>query len=202
MQAYDYSAQIKTPDTLGVSDKGSTTALSNDIDALQGYIDVVMSGNSKAQRASPLGNKYFMDTGSQCTDLQGNTQPRFAYINNIPDGSLGIGRGLVPGIQENITQINPMAIFSAFSTVSPCQKITLATRDTNNKAGEESRYVTQSDIESYNPCWFPDRKNPVTNAKCEGMQSRCPPPDPAVRLYLAAVGGLAVFMVYRFFNQR
>jgi len=203
MQSYDYSAQIKAPSQLGVSDKGTLTALSNDINALQGYVDVVMSGKSKAQTVSPLGNKYFMDTGAQCTDTLGKTQPRFAYINNIPDGTLGIGKGLVPGIQENLTYLNPSAIFSAFSTDTPCQKITMATRDAANKSGTESRYVVQSDIETYNPCWFPDRKNPITKAKCaEGMRCRYPEPDPAVKIYFAAVGGLAVYLVYHFFQPR
>ena len=199
MENYSYSDNIKPPSQLGVSDKGNLDALGNDIKALQGYVDVLVSGNSKAQRGgSPMGNKYFFDTGTECKDMTGVSQARFAYINNVPDGWTGIGKGLVPGIIENISYINPGAIFSAFGKDTTCQQITMETRGSNNEGGSESRYVTQADIETYNPCWFPNRKNPITGAKCtEGMQTLHYPKDPAVRLYAAGVGALLLYMVVR-----
>jgi len=200
MQNYAYSDFIKTPQKLGVSSKGTLSALSNDIKAINEYVNVLSSGDSKAQTVSPLGNKYFMDMGSDCKDAAGQTQARFAFINNIPDGKF-MGKGLVPGILEDIANINPSSMFTAFKGDSTCQKITMSTRDINNKTGTESRYVMQSDIDSYNPCWFPNKRNPVNNEKCEGMQSMQLPNDPVLQAYYVGLGALGAYAMYRFMNK-
>ena len=205
METYPYQDMLKEPSKLGVSDKGNLTALGNDVKAIQGYVDVLMSGDSKAQKISPLGNKYFFDTGSACTDQTGTSQARFAYINNIPDGRLMGGRGLVPGVLEDLAALNPASIFKAFSSDKSCQEITMSTRDNSNKAGTESRYVLNSDIEGYNPCWFANKRNPITKSKCEGMANRASnrqmPVDPIVQLYVLGVGGLCAYMAYRIIHK-
>ena len=158
-------------------------------------MNVIGSGQSKAQTVSPLGNKYFMDTGATCKDTAGQSQARYAFVNNIPDGKFG-GKGLVPGILEDLTQVNPSAIFMAFKGESTCQEITMSTRDEKNKVGSESRYVLQSDIDRFNPCWFPDKRNPVSKEKCEGFQSQIPN-DPILKAYYVGLGGLGAYMMYR-----
>lgn len=196
MQSYPYDEFIKSPEKLGVSSKGTLSALSNDIKAINEYVNVLSSGNSKAQTVSPLGNKYFMDTGSECKDAAGVTQARYAYINNVPEGKF-IGKGLVPGILEDLAQVNPSSMFTAFKGDSTCQKITMSTRDDKNKTASESRYVIQADIEKYNACWFPDKRNPVTRDKCEGMQTMQIPNDPILKAYYVGLGGLGAYMMYR-----
>ena len=200
MQSYAYSDFIKAPQQLGVSSTGTLTALSNDIKAINEYVNVLSSGNSKAQTVSPLGNKYFMDMGSECEDSAGRTQARFAFINNIPEGKF-MGQGLVPGILEDVANIDPSSMFTAFKGDSTCQKITMSTRNSENKTGSESRYVLQSDIDSYNPCWFPDKRNPVNNEKCEGMQSMQVPNDPILKTYYVGLGALGAYAMYRFMNK-
>jgi hypothetical protein len=210
MQNYSYHENIKPPDSLGASPKGDLTSLGNNIKALTGYVDVLVSGNSKAQRVSPLGNKYFMNTGTTCKDMNGVSQARYAYINNVPSGNIPIMssamggdmtefRGLVPGVLENMGYLDPTAIFTAFNADTTCQEITMDTRDVQNQTATESRYVTQADIKGYDPCWFPNKKNPVTNAACsEGMQNMGFNGDPVLHLYFALVGGLGVYLVYSF----
>lgn len=195
MQSYEYDKYIKSPDKVGISSKGTLSALSADIKGINEYVNVIGSGISKAQTVSPLGNKYFMDTGATCEDLAGQTQARYAFINNIPDGKFA-GKGIVPGILENLAQVNPSAIFTAFQGDSKCQEITMSTRDEKNMTGTESRYVLQGDIERYNACWFPDKRNPVSQEKCEGFQSQFPD-DPIVKAYYVGLGGLGAYMMYR-----
>ena len=124
---YPYSNYIKSPDKLGASP--SPKALANDVKALISYVEVLVSGNSKAQTVSPLGNKYFMDSGGKCKDTAGVEHKRYVYINNIPDGSIplissAMGQkmtsfeGLVPGVLGNIEYINPAKIFTAFAISS------------------------------------------------------------------------------------
>ena len=178
--AYSYAAHIKSPDEMGAGPKGNYTTLNKDVLAMTGYIDVLVSGNSTAQDVSgPLGSKYFLDTGATCTSSKdGSTVQRYAYINNIPDGDIPLlsgamgtkftqYEGLVPGILEDLGYIDPTILFKAFdSAESDCTEITMDVRDNNNDTGNESQYVADSDISTYNPCWFPDNKNPITGDSC------------------------------------
>jgi hypothetical protein len=201
--SYSYSDNIKSPAQIGASSKGNLTALGDDIDAIEDYIDVLTTGNSKAQTVSPLGDKYFMDTKATCTDASGATQERYVFINNIPDGIIAGEKGLIPGIVEDIIDMDPTSLFTAFSQDNTCQKITMDTRDTNNVEATQSQYVLNSDISDYNPCWFSNNKNPVTSAKCtEGMKVKLrsyggPKQAYVGPLYWLGVGILAAILVHR-----
>ena len=66
---YPYYKNIKTPKEIGMSSKGSLTALGNDINGLIQYVELLVSGNSKASATGkPLGNKFFLQTGAKCVD--------------------------------------------------------------------------------------------------------------------------------------
>ena len=172
--SYPYASFIKTPAQLGASSKGDLATLGKDISALDGYVDVLVSGNSKAQTVSPLGDKYFLDTKTNCSTVTGETVPRFVFINNIPD--MKGASGLVPGLMEDLTYMNPASILSALADDSTCRSVEMAVRDTTNRNSMQSQYVTDSDLSDYNACWFPKKINPVTSAKCEGFSNRNRPP--------------------------
>jgi hypothetical protein len=178
---YSYSKYIKQPSDIGSSPKAN--ALGKNVSALGEYVQTLVTGKSKAQTVSPLGNKYFMNTGGTCKDSSGTTQTRYVFINNIPDGTMpfissGMGvqmtsfEGLVPGVLGDITYLNPFKLFNAFDTQTSCQKIKMEVRDINNISGEEEQYVCDSDISEYNPCWFPDGHNPVSNEKCSSSDGK------------------------------
>jgi hypothetical protein len=192
---YPYEKYIKPPSEIGVKSKGDLETLGKDIDGITAYVGVLMSGNSKAQRAKRLGNKYFMDTNTTCSTEKGETVNRYVFVNNIPSGKLADYQGLVPGILENTAEMNPASLFSAFAPDTPCQKITMTTVDENNQQRVESKYVMQADIADYSPCLFKNKKNPVSGEKCtEGMQM---PRDPVVSVYFFGVGALAAYIVFR-----
>lgn len=200
---YPYHKYIKSPSEMGSSSAGNLTALRKDIDALQSYSNVLMYGDTKAHVGGlpALGNKYFMNTGGTCVAPDGSTQSRYVFINNIPNGIpfLSNGRdsdykGLVPGILGNISYINPFKLFTAFSKNTSCQQITMDTRDINNATSSETQYVLNDDITSYSPCWFPSKKNPVTNESCiEGMTL---PKDKGVQLYATGISVLGIYILY------
>jgi hypothetical protein len=203
METYPYKDMILNPEQMGVSSDGNLGALKADVKAIVSYVDVLASGETRAQVISPLGNAYFMDTGVKCKDKNKVDQDRYVFVNNIPDKSF-IGRGLISGIFQDIGGMNPAGLFKAFSQKEdPCQKITMNTRDNNNKSGQESRYVNNSDIMGYNPCWFSNGTNPVkkTKARCEGFTNRQIPKDPVVQVYLLGIGCIAAYMAYRFIKK-
>ena len=197
---YPYHKFIKTPAEMGSSNAGTLTALGRDIGAMGAYVGVLTTGETSAHvgGVKALGNKYFMKTGATCNAPNGK-QERYIFVNNIPDGTFA-GRGLVPGAIENITYINPLKLFTAFSQGTSCQQITMETRDIKNATSTESQYVLNDDISSYNACWFKNKKNPVTNEKCrEGMTM---PKDTCAQLYLAGLGIVGIYILHRLLHKR
>lgn len=192
---YPYSSYISSPAALGSSQKGDMDTVETDFKILNKYLITLMGpagsfGKDKSSAnttGQPLGNKYFYNTGATCTDTDGNTQQRYIYINNIPDGNIpliasqGSGyTGLVPGIMENMEYMDPTILLKAFEdTDQTCQEITMETVDNYNVKSQESHYVLNSDISTYNSCWFNLQNpstNPVTGETCnnpvESMSTR------------------------------
>jgi len=188
--AYPYYKNIKTPSQLGMSDKGTIQQMTKDINGLINYVELLVTGKSKASTTGgPLGNKFFLQTGAKCgaidkcTDANDSSScenvNRYIYVDNVPQGNIpfissGLGvnfsefKGLIPGAMGNLNVLNPFAIMRAFMSGStpPCQEITMQTIDVNNNKSSETHYVTLVDVENMDPCTFPNNKNPVTGAKC------------------------------------
>jgi hypothetical protein len=188
---YPYYKNIRTPTQIGMSSKGTISQMTADIDGLIQYVNLLVSGKSKASATGkPLGNKFFLQTGAKCAAIDKCSEPndsstcqqtdRYIYINNVPQGNIpfissGMGvnfsefKGLIPGTMGNLNVLNPFAIMRAFMSGStpPCQEITMQTIDVNNNSSSETHYVTLADIQNMDPCSFPNGKNPVTKDKCK-----------------------------------
>jgi hypothetical protein len=180
---YDYVKQIKNPGDLGMSSKGNLSTLGNNISGLVGYVQLLVSGDSKASKTGrPLGNKFFLETGASCNDVtsKGMEAKRHIYINNVPDGNIpfisaGMGmnfkdlKGLVPGTMSNVAKINPLQMLQSFMIISnpECKPIKMETIDVNNNKSTDTKHVAILDIKSMSPCWFPTRVNPETQEKCK-----------------------------------
>lgn len=222
--SYPYYKNIKMPNEIGMSDKGSISALSKDIEGLIQYVEVLVTGKSKASSTGgPLGNKFFLKTGAKCVDNKTNEQvERYIYVNNIPQGNIpfisgGLGvnfsefKGLIPGAMSNLNVLNPFNILQAFLSggTPPCQELTMQTVDVNNNKSSETHYVTLVDIKNMDPCNFMDKTNPIDGTKCketftssfndsEEIQF---PDDPFVQLYFAGLGGIGIYMLYRLMEK-
>jgi len=188
---YPYYKNIKTPTEIGMSDKGTLDQMGKDIDGLIQYVELLVTGDSKASTTGgPLGNKFFLKTGAKCAAIDKCTDKndastceqtdRFIYVDNVPSGNIpfissGLGvnfsefKGLIPGSMGNLNVLNPFAIMRAFLSGSTplCQEITMQTIDINNNKSSESHYVTLADIQNMDPCIFSNGKNAVTGAKCK-----------------------------------
>lgn len=187
---YPYYKNIKSPTEIGISDKGTIQQMSKDINGLIQYVDLLVTGKSKASATgSALGNKFFLKTGAKCLAVDTCTDPsnsstcqqvdRYIYVDNVPNGSIpfistGMGenfsdfKGLIPGAMGNLEVLNPFAIMRAFlsGTTPKCQQLTMETIDSSNSISSETNYVTLVDINDMDPCMFPDKKNPVTGKSC------------------------------------
>lgn len=223
-QDYPYYKNIKTPDELGMSSKGSLKVLGKDIDGLIEYVGVLVSGKSKASvTGKPLGNKFFIKTGAKCKDKDtGEEKDRHVYINNVPMGNIpfissGVGvnfsefRGLIPGTISNLNAFNPAGLFQAFLEGSKpnCQPITMEIIDINNNISTETQYVTTVDVRNMDPCSFKDKKNPVTGVKCKETFDNMDdinynfslPDDPIVQIFFASFGIFGIYLLYKILSK-
>ena len=63
---YPYYEYIKDPSAIGMSDKGSLRQMGKNIDGLIAYVNLLVTGKSKASATGkPLGNKFFLKTGGK-----------------------------------------------------------------------------------------------------------------------------------------
>jgi hypothetical protein len=228
---YPYYKNIKTPSEIGMSDKGTIQQMTKDIDGLIQYVELLVTGDSKASSTGkPLGNKFFLKTGAKCAAIDSCTDPnnestcqkvdRFIYVNNVPQGNIpfissGLGvnfaefKGLIPGAMGNLNVLNPFAIMRAFLSGSnpPCQQITMETITSDNIRSSETNYVTLADITNMDPCTFSNKKNPVSGEKCkEGFEIKSQPEvvipdDPLAQLYFASLSVVGLFILYRLMEK-
>jgi hypothetical protein len=192
------------------------------------YVEVLVGGGGGASKVNgPMGNKFFLKTGAKCKDVQsGKKVDRFMYVNNVPDGTIpfisqGLGgmtfpsfKGLVPGALGDLNVLNPFAIFQSFmmGNYPDCQPLTMQTIDANNNSSQQTQYVATVDIRNMNPCWFSNNRNPITGAACQqAFQNMIKEtgtidaelPDGIVpRLFLASVGGLSLYLLYKLMHRK
>jgi hypothetical protein len=196
--------------------------MGKDIDGLINYVEVLVTGNSKASATGqPLGNKFFLKTGGKCLNKSdGSEQDRWIYIDNVPAGNIpfissGMGvnfsefKGLIPGTISNMNAFNPATLFSAFLAGSKpdCQPLTMETIDIYNNKSTETHYVTLTDIKNMDPCIFQDKHNPLTGQGCretfaninetEDYLEYKIPNDPVVKAYFAGLGLLGGYLLCR-----
>jgi len=221
--SYPYYKNIKLPSEIGMSSKGTIPQLTKNIDGLIKYVEVLVTGKSKASASGgPMGNKFFLQTGAKCLDTQTQEKvDRFIYVNNVPDGNIpflstGLGvnfsefKGLIPGVMSDMNVLNPFNILSSFLSGSTpdCQEITLETVDINNNKSSETHYVTLVDIKNMNACGFKDKTNPQTGVKCKetfvsGKEESPPlPEDPYAQLYFAGLSALGIYILYKLSTKK
>jgi hypothetical protein len=214
---YPYYKMIKTPSEIGMSDDGN--AIAKNIGGLIAYSQVLVSGKSKASKTGePLGTKFFLKTGAKCKDKKtGEKVTRSIYINSIPDGSIpfissGLGtnftsfRGLVPGTLSDLSRINPLEIFQSFmlGTEPECQAINMPTVNNNNVTSNETAYVLTNDIKNMSACWFPNKKNPITNEQCREAFSLIQPKknDFLTHAYLSSISLLCLYIFLKIWLRK
>lgn len=116
--SYNYAKKIKTPKQLKVTAKPTLFALPDDFKAVKHYVETLAKGNPA------LGNRFFVKSGKCSKDgsipeCQG--EDRWIFVNNVSTGRVPCTdyksnyKGLIPGVIEDITYVNPYEIFKALS---------------------------------------------------------------------------------------
>jgi hypothetical protein len=183
---YLYWKRILKPSDMGMSSDGNFGALTNNVGGLINYVEVLVTGNAGSTTGRPLGDKFFLKTGGQCTDVaSGNKVDRYIYIDNVPNGNIpfissGLGgvdftefEGLIPGLLGDLGKLNPLNLFKSFMMGDNpnCMSVYLETitpavdgdlNDTGkDNYGTETQFVAVADVKNMDPCIFNDKKNPA-----------------------------------------
>ena len=80
---YNYAKNIKAPAEMDMSGDGNMTALGKDITGIIAYTKLLVEGTGNAnKKGTPLGNKFYLKTGGQCTSSDGNKHDRYIFVNN------------------------------------------------------------------------------------------------------------------------
>ena len=223
---YPYYRNIKTPSEIGMSSEGTLKQTAKDIDGLIQYVQLMVTGNSTASATGgPLGNKFFLQTGAKCAAVDTCKDPndvsscekvdRYIYVDNVPEGNIpfissGMGvnfsefKGLIPGAMGNLNVLNPFGIMRSFlaGSTPKCQPLTMQTIDVNNAKSSQTHYVTLADIQSMDPCSFPNKVNPLTDQRCrEAFEPYTMPTDPIAQMYFAGVSVLGIYILYRLMDK-
>ena len=215
---YPYYKHIKTPEQLKMSEDGTISALSNNINGLIGYVELLISGSGKASATGkPLGDRYFINTGSKCLDKKTKSEvDRHIYIDNVPGGidlgfiKSGMGqnfketRGLIPGAMGNLQVLNPARLMNAFGDLTKgsfpeCQQITMQTIDDNNITGIEKHYVTLTDIDYIDKKLYSTHN--TSNGSKETFETMKISSDPMDQLYYISLAGLGIYLIYKLTNR-
>lgn len=144
---YSYADELPAPSELGIRRDGSFDGIMRAVGGINYYVDAIGFGESTmlarnmGMNQTPLGIRYFMKTGQQCS----NGADMYEYIDTVPPGlsgrignevknALGVDmKGLAPGIvSDSIGALNPMPLFKSVMEggYPRCKKVTLPVGDT------------------------------------------------------------------------
>lgn len=221
---YEYHKQIKDPKSIGMSDRGSLSQIATNVRGLIDYTEVLVTGGGGASRTGgPIGPKFFLKTGAKCKDNKtGQKVTRYIYLDYVPKGNIpfissGLDsnfsdfKGLIPGSLSNVNDLNPFSMFGAFMTGSTpkCREITMETVDNNNSRSSKTHHVSDYDIKNMDSCSFPNRRNPITNKPCKEIfnvreieDETKLPDDSLIKFYIATLGILGLYLVYKLHNKK
>jgi len=147
--SYSFADELPAPNEIGVRDGGDVGAIMDSAAGINYYVDAIGFGQKtlfNKTDLSPLGIRYFMPTGSTCS----NGAQMWEYIDTTPKGNLlgkrvdsslaAMGlprmRGLAPGILEDARDaLNPLPIFGAAmgSGYPKCKQVIMEVGDLNGR---------------------------------------------------------------------
>lgn len=223
MSEFSYSNIIKTPAEMKSGTKSNQ--LGANISALKGYSSLLLTSDSTANslRGHALGNQTWVPTNTNCVDSKtGISKKRYIYIDNQPSTNTPPDKnattanfefnGLLPGMIDDIFNINPMRLFAAFTEdgIPKCQYVALSTTDkmSKNTEGDEteqyvSNYISEYDLKNVSGCSFQSGVNPYSNHKCpfhpakESFKNISKlPKDNFVRLYFTTLAFVSLYILY------
>ena len=179
---------IRTPSEQGSNTKAKS--VQKNFKVFFSFMDLLISGKGSANKCPGVpGAQYFSKTNTTCTAADNTTQEKYTYYSFKPMGTVGgvdlggIGgtqsgnQGLVMGILESLTQVNPNKMIANVrnASSSKCVKVTApitikadGTEVNSSKCEYETHYIDEANAAMIEPCMISGGTNPyrTTNTTC------------------------------------
>ena len=125
--SYSYPNNIPSPRDMRFTKADTVSKLAHNVGGIRKYIEILASHPA-------YGNNFFLKTGKcdpETSEPQCQGKDRYLFVRNIPSGKIpcigdpgisfdgGIGaRGIIPGIMEDVIEINPLELPKALTKTS------------------------------------------------------------------------------------
>jgi hypothetical protein len=151
---YSYADEMMSPRQIGIKRGGNFDDIMRAVAGVNYYADVIGFGEStvyaKSQnmQQTPLGIRYFLDTGSTCS----NGAKMYEYVDTVPKGlggrvgeemkAMGLPelKGLGPGIVEDAASaLNPVPLMNTLvrGGYAKCKQVTLPVGDAQGRLASQ-----------------------------------------------------------------
>ena len=219
---YEYHTKIKSPKELDMSPDGNMSALAKDVGGIIAYVELLVEGGGKANRAGkPLGDRFFLKTAAKCKDVDTKEDvDRYHYVNNQIDGKINLPgfklntglKGLIPGVIGDITKINPAGLLSGFVEGSKpwCKKVRKKVIDNNNNESYETHHIALSDLKAHElnasdrkklRNFKKNMKNNDKHAQCKESFQNLMNKDQVPNLYITSASLFMIYLLYNLYHK-
>tara|TARA_Y100000768_G_C23982055_1_gene686472 strand:- start:2340 stop:3044 length:705 start_codon:yes stop_codon:yes gene_type:complete len=172
-----------------------------------------------------LGNRYFMNTNTECKNKEGDVLSRHIYIDNVPSGIVSEilegGGGLIPGMISNIERANPTEFLNSFSLGEKDKRCFMAKlktieqeADGRSIEGTAEAPITCADAKTITSSVWVNGKDDMLNKECEGFKSieeieeieennySNMPNDILMQIYLSSLSIIGLYIIIKLINKR
>tara|TARA_B100001769_G_C22112238_1_gene602096 strand:+ start:1365 stop:2066 length:702 start_codon:yes stop_codon:yes gene_type:complete len=230
-KSFNYvNAFYKPTDNPGPDMGGESNKIFNNIAGTINYGSALVlspeGGSLPIQKSNiKLGNRYFMNTNTECKDKEGGDLSRHIYIDNVPSGVaskiLGGGGGLIPGMISNIERTNPTEFLNSFSLGEKDKRCFMAKlktikqeADGRSIEGTAEAPITCADAKTITESVWVNGKDNVLNKECEGFKSieeieeieennySNMPNDILMQIYLSSLSIIGLYIIIKLINKR
>lgn len=132
----DYTQQMKSVGNYGFSKEGSWSTLNSNVKGMKKILEGIIYDQTKlTKKGNPIGVKYAVDTGFECSDPEGNVHKQYTYIDNLGDSDLGLAFEIGNTIGNYGDSLNGLKDAMSSSEDTVCKEVEIRAIDNlgNNK---------------------------------------------------------------------
>lgn len=143
----DYTKQIKTPEELGFSDKGTFKSLKKNVKASKKILSGMFDKQKKLVKGNrAIGTKLPYNTGFKCDASDGSEQDLYTYLDNTGNANDGLIYELGNASAKMFARGADLFAASNGFTDNSCSEVNLRTVTNSGQSGTKKVYIQDSEI--------------------------------------------------------
>lgn len=143
----DYTNQIKSVQSMGISSKGTWKSLDNNVRGLANIVKGLSTDQRKVVTGgNRLGVKLAVDTGYTCNDPDGAEQTLYTYLDNY-GGNNGLLMEVGNSIERYMERVSEYASAMAGAGSTTCREVTLQIITNSGRHKREKYHIQESELD-------------------------------------------------------